>query len=253
MVHFCHSWQHRSISDFVSRLFWGFVLSGSFVACPPSSLLAYSSARSFTVVDFRIISECYTHFIECRFFLYSYSIRPTNTDSVWAFARTWFLFKSVLIYLFFLSQEVRLTSLRKLHTEVDLRSLGTTPNTAGNFAYTPGCSSLTGDRRAEGVGNISANPSPPGNAGFLDKPRTPDGVSDDDMSCQYTPSCCIRPSIIDGYSRVLFPLSFLIFNSIYWVTYLNISEDFVKGDDFVYVNSWNCWWFIHTKGLRSCE
>ena len=162
-----------------------------------------------------------------------------DVTPVQTFARVWFLFDRSQLSLFFLFQEVRLTSLRKLHTEVDLRSLGTTPNTAGNFAYTPGCSGMTGDSRAAGGGGMGTSPSPPGTAGFLDKPRTPDGVSDDadDMSCQYTPSCCVRPSIIDGYSRVLFPLSFLIFNSIYWVTYLNISEDFVKGNDFVYVNS----------------
>ena len=158
-----------------------------------------------------------------------------NATPMWTLAHGW---KSFSIIPFCLFQEVRLTSLRKLHTEVDLRSLGTTPNTAGNFAYTPGCSGMTGDSRAAGGAGMGTSPSPPGTAGFLDKPRTPVGVSDDaDDMCQYTPSCCVRPSIIDGYSRVLFPLSFLIFNSIYWVTYLNISEDFVKGDDFVYVNS----------------
>lgn len=41
-------------------------------------------------------------------------------------------------------------------------------------------------------------------------------------------TCCARPSIIDRYSRVLFPGVFMIFNFMYWVTYYNISQ----GDDF---------------------
>ena len=122
---------------------------------------------------------------------------------------------------------------------VDLRSLGSTPHTTANFAYTPGgtvggnnvCSST-----CAGGGGAIGGGSSPSNVALLQKPRTPDGVSDDtDVSCQYTPSCCLRPSIIDGYSRVLFPLAFVLFNTIYWVTYLNLSEDLIKGDDFVFL------------------
>lgn len=39
-----------------------------------------------------------------------------------------------------------------------------------------------------------------------------------------SPTCCIKPSIIDKYSRVFFPLSFLAFNLLYWVTYLHVSS-----------------------------
>ena len=134
---------------------------------------------------------------------------------------------------------MRLTSLRKLHTEVDLRSLG---STTANFAYTPGGSgggNVGSSSCGVGVGGGGVGGSTsPSNVAFQQKPSTPDRVSDDtDLSCQYTPSCCLRPSLIDGYSRVLFPLCFMIFNTIYWVTYLNISEDFLKGDDFVFLDS----------------
>ncbi len=140
-------------------------------------------------------------------------------------------------------QEVRLTSLRKLHTEVDLRTLG---SATGSFAYTPGGGSGPhpgGPTASCGVPSSAPPPPPPTSAaGLLNKPpHTPDVFSDDDdtdVSCQYTPTCCIRPSIIDGYSRVFFPLSFIVFNTIYWVTYLNISEDFdFEGDDFVYLKT----------------
>ena len=37
----------------------------------------------------------------------------------------------------------------------------------------------------------------------------------------------ISPSDIDKYSRILFPVSFICFNLMYWLIYLNISEDMV--------------------------
>jgi len=37
----------------------------------------------------------------------------------------------------------------------------------------------------------------------------------------------ISPSDIDKYSRILFPVSFICFNLMYWIIYLNISEDVV--------------------------
>ena len=37
----------------------------------------------------------------------------------------------------------------------------------------------------------------------------------------------ISPSDIDKYSRILFPVSFICFNLMYWIIYLNISEEMV--------------------------
>jgi hypothetical protein len=37
----------------------------------------------------------------------------------------------------------------------------------------------------------------------------------------------ISPSDIDKYSRILFPVSFTCFNLMYWIIYLNISEETV--------------------------
>ena len=37
----------------------------------------------------------------------------------------------------------------------------------------------------------------------------------------------ISPSDIDKYSRILFPVSFTCFNLMYWIIYLNISEEIV--------------------------
>merc|ERR1712025_357925 len=37
----------------------------------------------------------------------------------------------------------------------------------------------------------------------------------------------VSPSDIDKYSRILFPVSFICFNLMYWLIYLNISEDMV--------------------------
>jgi len=38
----------------------------------------------------------------------------------------------------------------------------------------------------------------------------------------------VSPSDIDKYSRILFPVSFICFNLMYWIIYLNISEDVVE-------------------------
>lgn len=37
----------------------------------------------------------------------------------------------------------------------------------------------------------------------------------------------ISPSDIDKYSRILFPVSFICFNLMYWLIYMNISDDLV--------------------------
>ena len=46
---------------------------------------------------------------------------------------------------------------------------------------------------------------------------------------------CGRPSTIDKYSRVSFPLVFTIFNIMYWLTYLNIHSNEAAHEDFVYL------------------
>ena len=38
-------------------------------------------------------------------------------------------------------------------------------------------------------------------------------------------SCCAEPDSIDAYSRVLFPLTFLVFNVLYWSIYQTISNN----------------------------
>ena len=45
----------------------------------------------------------------------------------------------------------------------------------------------------------------------------------------------VSPSDIDKYSRILFPVSFICFNLMYWIIYLNISEDVVP--DLVHLGS----------------
>ncbi len=201
-------------------------------------------------------------------------------------------------------QEVRLTSLRKLHTEVDLRTLGSAPTTA-SYAYTsdrgssgtttqytdntyvPAGSSSKSSRDPYGhqayihagssahqryssgnTGVYSGSSSggqystassggqsarrdygacdPPGGGPQMGYPPGGGGPSqlgfphrlseDSEGGCDCTPSCCRKPSIIDGYSRVLSPLSFIAFNCVYWFAYLNISQNFIKGEDFVYLN-----------------
>ena len=56
-------------------------------------------------------------------------------------------------------------------------------------------------------------------------------------SCWHQDSCCGRPSIIDRYSRVMFPLSFLVFNVLYWLIYLYISNSERKETDFLIFNA----------------
>ena len=51
----------------------------------------------------------------------------------------------------------------------------------------------------------------------------------------------VSPSDIDKYSRILFPVSFICFNLMYWIIYLNISEDVVP--DLVHLGSnWGAVW-----------
>ncbi len=195
---------------------------------------------------------------------------------------------------------MRLTSLRKLHTEVDLRTLGSTPTTATSYAYTSdrgsaGTTTQYTENTYVPAGSTSKNSRDPyghqayihagssghqryssGNtgvySGYSGSSSAPSGHSssrrdygacdppgggaqrgyppergppqlgfphrlseDTEGGCDCTPSCCRKPSIIDGYSRVLFPLSFIAFNCVYWFAYLNISQNFIKGDDFVYL------------------
>ncbi|KAK2170562.1 hypothetical protein LSH36_2g12015 [Paralvinella palmiformis] len=101
-----------------------------------------------------------------------------------------------------LTTEIRVTSMRKLHTECDLRS--NLPPGSVNAAYPPTCRNS----------------------------RTPENVkekSDNDNNCLQ------HPSMIDMYSRVLFPVVFLAFNTMYWITYIKISvkenlEEFIPPD-----------------------
>ena len=93
-------------------------------------------------------------------------------------------------------QEVRLSSMRKLHSECDFKQLS-----SGNYvAVTPCRPRLSLDDVNGELG---------GRARFR---------------AMCTPACCSKPSVIDKYSRVFFPLSFLAFNLLYWVTYLNVSN-----------------------------
>ena len=64
----------------------------------------------------------------------------------------------------------------------------------------------------------------------------------------------VSPSDIDKYSRILFPVSFICFNLMYWIIYLNISEDVVP--DLVHLGSnWGAVWnenlcLVEKKHLR---
>ena len=83
--------------------------------------------------------------------------------------------------------------MRKLHSECDFKQLS-----SGNYvAVTPCRPRLSLDDVNGDVGN--------------------------NLRAMCTPACCSKPSIIDKYSRVFFPMSFLGFNLLYWVTYLNVS------------------------------
>ena len=93
-------------------------------------------------------------------------------------------------------QEVRLSSMRKLHSECDFKQLS-----SGNYvAVTPCRPRLS-----------------------LDDVNGELGGSRLSSLCSTPAICCRKPSIIDKYSRIFFPVSFLGFNLLYWVTYLNVS------------------------------
>ena len=65
----------------------------------------------------------------------------------------------------------------------------------------------------------------------------------------------VSPSDIDKYSRILFPVSFICFNLMYWIIYLNISEDVVP--DLVHLGSnWGAEWNVSVscrKSAPSCS
>ena len=64
----------------------------------------------------------------------------------------------------------------------------------------------------------------------------------------------ISPSDIDKYSRVLFPVSFTCFNLMYWIIYLNISEEVVP-DLVLLGSSWIppilTWCYLHIHISRT--
>ena len=93
-------------------------------------------------------------------------------------------------------QEVRLSSsgMRKLHSECDFKQLS-----SGNYVAVTPC------RPRLSLDDVN---------GELGGPS---------LRALCSPQCCAKPSVIDKYSRVFFPLSFVGFNLLYWVTYLNVS------------------------------
>ena len=87
--------------------------------------------------------------------------------------------------------------MRKLHSECDFKQLS-----SGNYvAVTPCRPRLSLD---DANGDLDG-----GLGGF---------------NCNPLADCCTKPSTIDKYSRVFFPLSFVCFNILYWVIYLNVSS-----------------------------
>ena len=101
----------------------------------------------------------------------------------------------MFIHLTLYIQEVRLSSMRKLHSECDFKQLS-----SGNYvAVTPCRPRLSLDDTNEDIDISLAQRCNPFNA------------------------CCNKPSNIDRFSRWFFPVSFLCFNLLYWVTYMNVS------------------------------
>ena len=133
-----------------------------------------------------------------------------------------------LVSCFYL-QEVRLTHLRKLHTECDLRGLASTTT------Y------ITHSGGHSGPGSAGSGPGPgPCSGGQMVRPPEEAHLTEHDMhteclsSCANNIACCNKPSIIDRYSRALFPACFILFNFMYWLTYMNISGE--PGEsDFIFI------------------
>ena len=91
-------------------------------------------------------------------------------------------------------QEMLLTSLRKMHTEHDLR---------------PSHFPIRDNKFCDSCNTTN----------------TPHVIVDSqpEMRDRSKQSCVDYPHTIDKYSRALFPLVFIVFNCIYWSTYLTIS------------------------------
>ncbi len=94
----------------------------------------------------------------------------------------------------------------------------------------PGCG-LTGSTARLLPGGGPAPPRPPDDQLMLHQPGTGGGGGGGPplLHCKKNLQKMggISPSDIDKYSRVLFPVSFICFNLMYWIIYLNISEEVV--------------------------
>ena len=99
--------------------------------------------------------------------------------------------------------------MRKLHSECDFKQLS-----SGNYvAVTPCRPRLSLDDANEDISSGIAS-----------------------VCCN--PICSSKPSVIDKYSRVFFPLSFFGSNILYWVTYMNVSSTNDDGLDIVPMGDW---------------
>lgn len=114
-------------------------------------------------------------------------------------------------------QEVRLTSLRKLHTECDLHSMSAPP-------------AIQNNTRSLSIGPI--NPVRSQEPTVIDIEQGNKRTMCPSATCLGT--CCSRTSHIDKHSRAVFPLAFLCFNILYWVSYLHVSRK-PQHDDFVLI------------------
>ena len=138
-----------------------------------------------------------------------------------------------------LFQEVRLSSMRKLHTECDLRTLTKPTNSPYPVLNSP-ASSITQRRPPSHASSSSHAASTPHRRKAEDK---------SDVTCSTCQTCfCQKPSDIDKYSRLMFPLSFVAFTILYWASYLNINQH-TENQDFVFLDQWPA---ILTLHLISC-
>jgi hypothetical protein len=123
-----------------------------------------------------------------------------------------------------LFQEIRLN----MHDPLLRRGGGPGLRAAGGQG-TAGCG-LTGStaRLLPGGGGGPAPPRPPEDQLMLHQPGG-GGGGPPLLHCKKNLQKMggISPSDIDKYSRVLFPVSFICFNLMYWIIYLNISEEVV--------------------------